>query len=153
MTCDRTLSDAEFEDGTDVFEDGTDVVAEIEYVDGDEFSHATLNLHLLSAYVVRFRARMHPKAICAETVHFASAIPDFPISAENGFAYLIDTRGIDKDDLAEPWNVMRKVSVSGINTLTYLDTIQYYTTRDCNGHRLSIPVGYACETAQIGAMA
>ncbi|CCE31621.1 uncharacterized protein CPUR_05474 [Claviceps purpurea 20.1] len=139
MTCDRTLSDAEFEDGTDVFEDGTDVVAEIEYDDGDEFSHATLNLHLLSAYVVRFRARMHPEAICAETVHFASAIPDFPISAENGFAYLIDTRGIDKDDLAEPWNVM--------------NTIQYYTTRDCNGHRLSIPVGYACATAQIGAMA
>ncbi|KAG6164780.1 hypothetical protein E4U11_000923 [Claviceps purpurea] len=104
MTCDRTLSDAEFEDGTEV-------VAEIEYVDGDDFSHATLNLHLLSAYVERFRAGMHPEAICAETVHFASAIPDFPISAENGFAYLIDTRRIDKDDLAEPWNAMRKVSV------------------------------------------
>ncbi|KAG6177659.1 hypothetical protein E4U34_001542 [Claviceps purpurea] len=132
MTCDRTLSDAEFEDGTEV-------VAEIEYVDGDDFSHATLNLHLLSAYVERFRAGMHPEAICAETVHFASAIPDFPISAENGFAYLIDTRRIDKDDLAEPWNAM--------------NAIQYYTTRDCNGHRLSIPVGYACETAQIGAMA
>lgn len=128
MACDRTLSDSEFEDGT-------------------------VNLHLLSAYVERFRAGMHPEAICAETVHFASAIPDFPISAENGFAYLIDTRRIDKDDLAEPWNVMSKVSVSGINTLTYLDTIQYYTTRDCNGHRLSIPVGYVCETAQIGAMA
>ncbi|KAG6287523.1 hypothetical protein E4U46_004036 [Claviceps purpurea] len=146
MTCDRTLSDAEFEDGTEV-------VAEIEYVDGDEFSHATLNLHLLSAYVERFRAGMHPEAICAETVHFASAIPDFPISAENGFAYLIDTRRIDKDDLAEPWNAMRKVFCSGINILTCLDAIQYYTTRDCNGHRLSIPVGYACETAQIGAMA
>ncbi|KAG6166746.1 hypothetical protein E4U51_003363 [Claviceps purpurea] len=131
MTCDRTLSDAEFEDGTEV-------VAEIEYVDGDDFSHATLNLHLLSAYVERFRAGMHPEAICAETVHFASAIPDFPISAENGFS------------LGTP---RERFLCSGINILTCLDAIQYYTTRDCNGHRLSIPVGYACETAQIGAMA
>ncbi|KAG6301914.1 hypothetical protein E4U09_004237 [Claviceps aff. purpurea] len=38
---------------TEVFEGGTEVVEEIEYEDEDEFSYATLNLHLLSVFVQR----------------------------------------------------------------------------------------------------
>ncbi|KAG5914084.1 hypothetical protein E4U61_006131, partial [Claviceps capensis] len=91
-----------FEDGTEIFEDGTEI-----FEDGteeEEFSHEALDLHLLPAYVERYRTGMHPEAICAETVHLASVIPDFPISAKKGFVYVIDTRETDKDDLAEPWN-------------------------------------------------
>ncbi|KAG6192358.1 hypothetical protein E4U10_004227, partial [Claviceps purpurea] len=46
----------------------------------EEFSHETLNLHLLSARVERYKTGMHPEAICAETVHRTSAIPPCPIS-------------------------------------------------------------------------
>ncbi|KAG6174619.1 hypothetical protein E4U51_001361 [Claviceps purpurea] len=95
------------EDRNEVFKDDTEVVENIEYVDDEEFSDKTLKLHLLSASVDRNETGMHPEAITAETVHYASALPEYPISAERGFAYVIDTRGIDQEDLSNPWKAMQ----------------------------------------------
>ncbi|KAG6084244.1 hypothetical protein E4U16_005407 [Claviceps sp. LM84 group G4] len=109
----RSHFDAVSEDGTvsEVFEDGTEAVEEIEYVDDEEFSHETLDLHLLSARDERYQAGMLPLAIGAETVHYASAIPSYPISPDKGHAYIIDTTQIDESDVKEPWNAVSKVSV------------------------------------------
>ncbi|KAG6088235.1 hypothetical protein E4U30_000322, partial [Claviceps sp. LM220 group G6] len=50
---------------------------------------------------------MHPEAIRAETVHYASAIPPYPISSDKGYAYVIDTTRIDEADVKEPWNAIQ----------------------------------------------
>ncbi|KAG6087189.1 hypothetical protein E4U31_000580, partial [Claviceps sp. LM219 group G6] len=100
----RSHFDAVFEDGTisqhdtvsEAFEDGTEAIGEIEYVDDEEFYHKTLELYLFSARVDRYKDGMHPEAIRAETVHYASAIPPYPISSDKGYAYVIDTTRIDE---------------------------------------------------------
>ncbi|KAG6062478.1 hypothetical protein E4U16_001158 [Claviceps sp. LM84 group G4] len=78
----------------EVFEDGTEAIEEIEYI------HETLGLHLLSAHDERYEAGIHPFAICADSVHYASAIPPYPISSDR-YAYVIDTRQIDEADVKE----------------------------------------------------
>ncbi|KAG6040056.1 hypothetical protein E4U39_007315, partial [Claviceps sp. Clav50 group G5] len=133
MLIHRTIS----EDGTvskngtvsEVFEDGTEAVEEIEYVDDEEFSHETLGLHLLSAHDECYEAGMHPLAICAETVHYASAIPPYPISPDKGYAYVIDTRQIDEADVKEPWN-----ACTGVKQCEHLDSALQAPHYDANDH-------------------
>ncbi|KAG6018242.1 hypothetical protein E4U40_000509, partial [Claviceps sp. LM458 group G5] len=108
------------EDGTvpqhgtvsEVFDDGTaatEAIEEIEYVDDEELNHKTLELYLLSARVDRYKNGMHPEAIRAETVHYASAIPPYPISSDKGYAYVIDTTRIDEADVKEPYSTSSSV--------------------------------------------
>ncbi|KAG6042869.1 hypothetical protein E4U39_005312, partial [Claviceps sp. Clav50 group G5] len=64
----------------------TEPIEELDAVAEDEFLNEDLGLHLFSARSEHYKAGMHPEAVCAETVHHTSVIPDYPISSEKGFA-------------------------------------------------------------------
>ncbi|KAG6087205.1 hypothetical protein E4U30_000660 [Claviceps sp. LM220 group G6] len=127
MTCDRTLMQYISEDGTvsqhgtvsEALEDGTEAIGEIEYVDDEEFNHKTLELCLFSARVDRYKDGMHPEVIRAETVHYASAIPPYPISSDKGYAYVIDTTRIDEAvSIAPKHGKLKRASYLFLYTLT-----------------------------------
>ncbi|CCE34919.1 uncharacterized protein CPUR_08858 [Claviceps purpurea 20.1] len=65
---------------------------------------------------------MHPNAVFAETVHYATAIPPYPISSDKGYAYVINTTQIDEADATAPWDAGK--------------------TRGSKYHRIGILVGW-----------
>lgn len=90
--------------------------------------HEGLGLHLFSARSDHYKAGMHPLAVLAETVHHTSVIPDYPISSDNGFAYVVRTDELASKDVEKPWTAVSKTSMSlthCIITLIYIDTIPF----------------------------
>ncbi|KAG6155101.1 hypothetical protein E4U51_008556 [Claviceps purpurea] len=91
------------------------IIGPIEVIDArvgdEELLHKNFESHLLSSRADHYRAGMHPDAVCAETIHNTSVIPDYPISAMKGFAYVIRTDEWAEEDVATPWKSISRTSV------------------------------------------
>ncbi|CCE34455.1 uncharacterized protein CPUR_08387 [Claviceps purpurea 20.1] len=87
---------------TDI-EDSTGPIEELDASAEDEFLHEEIGLHLFSKMTDHYKGGMRPDAVCAETVHHATFIPDYPVSSEKGYAYVIRTDGLPSKDIAKPW--------------------------------------------------
>ncbi|KAG5977476.1 hypothetical protein E4U56_007779 [Claviceps arundinis] len=75
------------------FMDGMQSHLGTEFVDGTEPIE-----ELLDAVA----SGMHPNAVCAEMFHHTSVIPDYPISSDNRFAYVIRTDELALEDVEKP---------------------------------------------------
>ncbi|KAG6018516.1 hypothetical protein E4U40_000234 [Claviceps sp. LM458 group G5] len=113
-------------------------------------ARVTFELHLLSSRADHYRAGMHPDAVCAETIHNTSTIPDYPISAMKGFAYIIRTDELAEEDVETPWK--SKFNCSGSKHCQHIDskllasyfdveTLSYFEDREAIQDQYAQPSG------------